>query len=161
MSRPEASVATSAEWAEVAALRTRVFVEEQGVPPEIEQDAADATAVHVLSRDAAGRVVATGRLLVRGATASIGRMAADPAVRGRGHGAAVLGELHRQAVLRGVTEVELHAQVSARGFYERAGYATVGEQYEEAGIAHVTMRRSLRGVGPTDIACPDERAGRM
>ena len=40
-----------------------------------------------------------------------------------------------------MTEVELHAQVSARGFYERAGYAAVGEEYEEAGIAHVTMRR--------------------
>jgi predicted GNAT family N-acyltransferase len=87
--------------------------------------------------------VATGRLLVRGTTAGIGRMAADPAVRGQGHGAAVLGELHRQAVLRGVTEVELHAQVSARGFYERAGYTAVGGEYEEAGIAHITMRRSL------------------
>jgi predicted GNAT family N-acyltransferase len=140
---PTATVATAADMAEVAALRTRVFVLEQGVPPEIEQDAADATAVHVLSRDDAGRVVATGRLLVHGRTAGIGRMAADAAVRGRGHGAAVLAELHRQAMLRGVAEIELHAQVSARGFYERAGYTAVGAEYEEAGIAHITMRRAL------------------
>jgi predicted GNAT family N-acyltransferase len=152
VSTPTASVATSADWPEVAALRTRVFVEEQGVPPEIEQDAADATAVHVLSRDAAGAVVATGRLLVRGAVAGIGRMAADPSVRGRGHGAAVLAELHRQAVLRGVTEVELHAQVAARRFYERAGYTAVGDEYEEAGITHVTMRRSLLPAGPAGNA---------
>jgi predicted GNAT family N-acyltransferase len=137
-------VATAADLPEVAALRTRVFVTEQGVPAEIEQDAADATAVHVLSRDAAGRVVATGRLLVSGRTAAIGRMATDAAARGRGHAAAVLAELHRQAVLRGVADVELHAQLTARGFYERAGYAAVGEEYEEAGIAHITMRRSLR-----------------
>ncbi|HLM08015.1 MAG TPA: GNAT family N-acetyltransferase [Blastococcus sp.] len=143
MSRPTAQLATAADRPEIAALRTRVFVEEQGVPPEIEQDAADGTAVHVLSRDPAGRVVATGRLLVRGSTATIGRMAADPSVRGRGHGAAVLAELHRQAVLRGVTEVELHAQVTARGFYERAGYVAVGDEYEEAGIVHVTMVRRL------------------
>ena len=143
MSRPTATVATAAERAEVAALRTRVFVEEQGVPPEIEQDAADETAVHVLSRDATGRVVATGRLLVDGSRGSIGRMAADATVRGRGHGAAVLAELHRQAALRGVTGIELHAQVTARGFYERAGYTAVGEEYEEAGIAHVTMRLRL------------------
>jgi predicted GNAT family N-acyltransferase len=142
--RAMACVATPADWPEVAALRTRVFVDEQGVPPEIEQDAADATAVHVLSRDGRGRVAATGRLLVRDdGTASIGRMAADPAVRGRGHGAAVLAELHRQALLRGVTEIELHAQVSARGFYERAGYEAVGEDYLEAGIPHVTMVRRL------------------
>jgi predicted GNAT family N-acyltransferase len=140
---PAAAVATSADWPEVAALRTRVFVEEQGVPPEIEQDDADSTAVHVLSRDDAGAVVATGRLLLRGSAAVIGRMAADRAARGRGYGAAVLAELHRQAVVRGATEVELHAQVSARGFYERAGYAAVGEVYEEAGIAHITMRRGL------------------
>nr|WP_204331976.1 GNAT family N-acetyltransferase [Geodermatophilus sabuli] len=124
-------------------MRTRVFVEEQGVPPEIERDAADAAAVHALSRDDDGRVVATGRLLVRDGRAVVGRMAVDAGVRGRGHGAAVLTELHRQAAALGLAEVELHAQVGARGFYERAGYAAVGEEYVEAGIVHVTMRRTL------------------
>ncbi|MDP5184226.1 GNAT family N-acetyltransferase [Blastococcus sp. BMG 814] len=143
MPNPSAQVATADDWPELVALRTRVFVEEQGVPPEIEQDDADATAVHVLSRDDAGRVVATGRLLLDGVTARIGRMAADAGVRGRGHGAEVLAELHRQALARGATEVELHAQLPARRFYEREGYTAVGEVYEEAGIAHVTMRRAL------------------
>jgi predicted GNAT family N-acyltransferase len=138
-----ARVAGPADWPEVAALRTRVFVHEQGVPAEIERDDADATAVHVLARDGRGRVVATGRLVQDGGRASIGRMAVEPELRGRGHGAAVLAELHRQAALRGVREVELHAQVSARAFYERAGYTAVGEEYVEAGIVHVTMRRRL------------------
>jgi predicted GNAT family N-acyltransferase len=140
---PTASAATPADWPEIAALRTRVFVDEQGVPPEIEQDDRDATAVHALSRDRSGRVVATGRLLIGDGTATIGRMAADASVRGRGHGAAVLAELHRQAALRGVGEIELHAQLAARGFYERAGYTAVGDVYEEAGILHVTMVRRL------------------
>ena len=147
MTRPAATVATEEDWPEIAALRTRVFVGEQGVPPEIEQDGRDATAVHALSRDDAGRVVATGRLLLAPdpATmpATIGRMAADASVRGRGHGAAVLEELHRQAALRGVRETELHAQLTAQRFYERAGYSPVGDVYEEAGIAHVTMVRRL------------------
>ena len=143
MTRPTAEPASAADWPELVGLRTRVFVEEQGVPAEIEQDVADATAVHVLSRDDTGRVVATGRLLVGEGTATIGRMAADAGVRGRGHGAAVLEELHRQAVLRGIAEIELHAQVTARRFYERAGYTAVGAEYEEAGIAHITMRRRL------------------
>jgi predicted GNAT family N-acyltransferase len=140
---PAARVAAAEDWPEVTDLRTRVFVGEQGVPPEIERDDRDATAVHVVSRDATGRVVATGRLLVDGERASIGRMAADPSVRGRGHGAAVLAELHRQAALRGVREIELHAQVTARRFYERAGYEVLGDEYLEAGIRHVTMVRRL------------------
>ena len=135
--------ATVADWPQVAALRTRVFVEEQGVPAEIEQDAHDATAVHALAEDDEGRVVATGRLLVRDGRGVIGRMAVDATARGRGHGAAVLAELHRQAAATGLPEVELHAQLTARGFYERAGYSAVGDVYEEAGIAHVTMRRPL------------------
>jgi predicted GNAT family N-acyltransferase len=144
MRGPIASVAGPDDWPEIVDLRTRVFVGEQGVPPEIEQDDRDATAVHALSRDASGRVVATGRLLLPDdGPAGIGRMATRAGARGAGHGAAVLAELHRQAVLRGAGEVELHAQLTARGFYERAGYAAVGDVYEEAGIAHVTMRRRL------------------
>jgi predicted GNAT family N-acyltransferase len=146
VSTPEARVAGPEDWAEVAALRHRVFVVEQGVPAELERDDADATAVHALSRDDDGRVVATGRLLLDAAgpgRAVIGRMAADPAARGRGHGASVLAVLHREAAARGQAEVELHAQVTARTFYERAGYACVGGEYVEAGIAHVTMCRRL------------------
>ncbi|WP_116452793.1 GNAT family N-acetyltransferase [Blastococcus litoris] len=143
-----ARIAEPADWAEIVALRTRVFVDEQGVPPEIEQDDADATAVHGVSRDAGGAVVATGRLLLRDdGTAAIGRMATDAAARGRGHGAAVLAVLQDEALRRGAAAVELHAQVTARGFYERAGYSAVGPEYLEAGIAHLTMRRVLRPPG--------------
>jgi predicted GNAT family N-acyltransferase len=144
---PTARLATSADWPEVVALRTRVFVEEQGVPAEIEQDDADARALHAVSRGDDGRLLATGRLLLGAGTAGIGRMAVDAAARGRGHGRAVLEELHRQALRHGCAAVELHAQISARGFYERAGYTSVGPEYEEAGIAHITMRRTLRPLG--------------
>ena len=149
MSRPTASVAGPDDRSGIAALRTRVFVDEQGVPPEIEQDAADSDAVHALSRDGSRRGGGHRPAPARGTTGRrrIGRMAADASVRGRGHGAAVLAELHRQAVLHGVTEVELHAQVGARRFYERAGYTAVGEEYEEAGIAHVTMRPAAAVTG--------------
>jgi predicted GNAT family N-acyltransferase len=143
---PTATLATPADRAEVAALRHRVFVVEQGVPADLERDDADATAVHALSRDDAGRVLATGRLLLDAAgpgRAVIGRMATDPAARGHGHGAAVLALLQREAAARGQTEVELHAQVTAERFYERAGFVRVGGEYEEAGIAHVTMTRPL------------------
>jgi predicted GNAT family N-acyltransferase len=149
-----ARLASAADWPEVVELRTRVFVEEQGVPPEVEQDDRDAAAVHALGRDDGGRLVATGRLLPDAAgpgRAVVGRMAVDAAVRGRGHGAAVLAVLEAAAAGRGQSAVELHAQVDARGFYERAGYTAVGEEYLEAGIRHVTMAKQLSGELPDRV----------
>ena len=66
--------AGAADWPEVVALRTRVFVEEQWVPAEIEQDAHDSGAVHVLDRDDDGRVVATGGRLRHTSPCSARRM---------------------------------------------------------------------------------------
>ena len=45
------------------ALRTEVFVEEQGIPLDLELDAEDASAVHAVALNRLGRAVATGRLL--------------------------------------------------------------------------------------------------
>ncbi|MYS13332.1 GNAT family N-acetyltransferase, partial [Streptomyces sp. SID4982] len=45
------------------AVRKDVFVGEQGVPQDIEYDAYDASAVHVLAVDEDGVPLGTGRLL--------------------------------------------------------------------------------------------------
>ncbi|MCW2665493.1 MAG: putative acetyltransferase, partial [Frankiales bacterium] len=76
-----------------------------------------------------------------GPRAGIGRMAVAEHLRGGGVGAAVLGLLEATAQANGWPEVELHAQVQARRFYERLGYTAVGEVYLEADIEHVTMRK--------------------
>jgi predicted GNAT family N-acyltransferase len=126
------------------ALRNIVFVEEQRVPVELERDEQDRDADHVVAVDSAGRCVATGRLVVLDArTGKVGRMAVAAAVRGRGAGRAVLEELERIAAERGLSEIVLHAQLSARGFYDRAGYLPEGDVFEEAGIAHLSMRKRL------------------
>jgi predicted GNAT family N-acyltransferase len=129
------------------ALRRDVFIVEQGVPAALERDAADAAADHVLALDAAGRAVATGRLVrVDADSGKVGRMAVARELRGKGAGRAVLAELERIAAERGMTTVILHAQLSARGFYDRLGYAAEGPLFEEAGIEHVCMRKKLAGV---------------
>jgi predicted GNAT family N-acyltransferase len=70
-------------------------------------------------------------------------MAVADRARGAGVGRAVLDLLVLRAAERGLSEVELHAQVHARGFYEQAGFEPFGEVYLEAGIEHVGMRREL------------------
>ena len=76
-------------------------------------------------------------------TAKIGRMAVLPAMRGSNIGRAVLDALMAVARAQGEREVLLHAQISAAGFYQRAGFQTRGPQFDEAGIAHVEMVRVL------------------
>ena len=110
---PEA-VAWSAAREALLTVRLAVFVEEQGVPPELELDEHDATAYHVLVRDPAARPIACGRLLPDG---QIGRMAVLPGWRGRGIGRALLQALLSAAAARGLAAVFLHAQCSAVGFY--------------------------------------------
>lgn len=135
-------------WAELGAaatpLRTAVFVQEQGVPPEIEMDALDAVAVHAVALNRLGLCVATGRLLpAEHGEGRIGRMAVDRALRGQRWGRLLLDALVQAARARGDTSVLLHAQCHAEGFYRRAGFVPEGEVFEEAGIAHVGMRKIL------------------
>ena len=127
------------------AIRTAVFVEEQGVPVELERDAADASAVHALAVNRLGRPVATGRLLEhRPGVSKIGRMAVVAPLRGGGAGQAVLQALISAARDRGDHEVVLNAQASAVGFYRKLGFSPRGDAFEEAGIAHQGMALALR-----------------
>ena len=83
------------DWAtlgrDATALRTAVFVQEQGIAPEIELDALDATAVHAVAYNRLGLPVATGRLLQDApGEARIGRMAVDRVLRGQRWGRMVM-----------------------------------------------------------------------
>ena len=135
-------------WADLsvdaAAIRTEVFVHEQGIPLSEEWDAADDTAVHAVVRNGLNQAVATGRLLTHApGVAKIGRMAVKRVLRGSQLGRAVLDALVNAAADRGDNEVLLHAQTSAQGFYESAGFVSRGEQFDEVGIAHIEMVKTL------------------
>lgn len=130
--------------AEAGAIRQAVFVDEQKIPAEMEWDSADASCLHAVAYNRLGRPLATGRLLehVPG-VAKIGRMAVIAAMRGSRVGREVLEALMQAGRERGYREVLLHAQLSAEGFYTRAGFQRRGPVFEEAGIGHVEMVRPL------------------
>jgi YbgC/YbaW family acyl-CoA thioester hydrolase len=135
-------------WSELQALasplRSEVFVDEQKVPAEMEWDADDATALHAVAVNRMGMVLATGRLLQHTpGRARIGRMAVKKQMRGSDLGRRVLQTLMDAAQARGDSQVMLHAQCSAEGFYKRAGFVPQGAIFEEAGIAHIEMVRDL------------------
>lgn len=122
------------------ALRHAVFVLEQGVPPELEQDALDSSAWHLLACDASGQPIGCGRLTHDHA---IGRLAVVPHARGQGVGVGLLRGLIAQARARGWLQVNLTALADATGFYAREGFTPIGGVFVAAGLPHQAMQLDL------------------
>jgi len=124
-------------------LRVRVFVEEQGVPKEIEIDQLDESAIHAVAYEG-DRIVGTGRLIIDTPShALIGRMAVDATIRYLGVGSAVLAFLEKKARVLGIRSITLHAQDHARQFYSKQGYQPRGKTFLEAGIIHIEMSKEI------------------
>ena len=137
----EVKLGNWADFQDIAqAIRTQVFVVEQNIPAELEMDAMDAQCVHAIAYSDDGKPIGTGRLLPDG---HIGRMAVLSEYRSLGVGAAILRTLMSQAKVLGKSSVQLNSQMTAESFYQRNGFVREGDEFEEAGIAHIHMARGL------------------
>ena len=121
-------------------VRHAVFVLEQRVPESLEWDDADGASLHALAVDSQGTPIGCARLLPDG---HIGRVAVLAAWRRRGVGHALVERLIDEARARGDARVIVNAQVDAMPFYARYGFVASGDVFEEAGIAHRVMERTL------------------
>jgi predicted GNAT family N-acyltransferase len=123
-------------------IRKRVFIEEQGVPEEMELDEFDLNALHALAY-ADSECIGTARLVTLsrsvGSIGRIGRMAVLPKHRGHGIGKQLLGALLKACQSQGIKQIELHAQVTVIPFYKQFGFIAQGDVYDEAGIPHRDM----------------------
>lgn len=143
-------VKNEAELFQSLAIREVVFIEEQHVPEGIERDAEDARAYHVLALQG-GHAIGTGRLVVlpepppneTGKWAQVGRMAVLKAHRKADVGSKLLTALEDEARRQGVNGIVLHSQTYALGFYKKHGYEELGNEFDEAGIKHLEMRKRL------------------
>ncbi len=125
-------------------IRQSVFVNEQGFAPDLEFDEKDRSAFHVLV--CLGTVpVAAGRffMLEDGKTAYFGRIAVLREYRGKQIGVYLLGQLERYAKQNGARCAMLGAQLHAVGFYEKNGYLTFGEVFDDCGKKHIHMKKVL------------------
>ncbi|MCR5585558.1 MAG: GNAT family N-acetyltransferase [Lachnospiraceae bacterium] len=130
------------DLSDVIAIRDKVFIDEQGVAPELEHDGKDNEAIFALAFEEGNdfkKPVATGRLLFLGDEFKIGRIATLKEYRGKGYGDFVVRMLIDKAFTMGAKEIFVDAQVQAVGFYKTIGFREVGDVFEEAGMQHQRM----------------------
>jgi len=145
-----------ATLADAHAVRRAVFVEEQGVPESLEMDGLDDRASQFVAYrvpeaddsdedpDSPGRPIGTARLRVsREGKGKPERVAVREAHRGNGLGRALMEAVEAAAVELDCSVLELHAQTAVEEFYADLGYETVSDEFEEAGIPHVRMRKEV------------------
>ncbi|MCQ8103768.1 GNAT family N-acetyltransferase [Methylomonas sp. SURF-2] len=136
----------AADFADLRLIRQEVFVDEQGIAPDIEFDELDRHCHHVIARDRQSRPIGTGRLTADG---KIGRMAVLRDWRGQRVGQSLLRFLLEKARRLGLETVSANAQLAALDFYRKAGFVAEGEVFMEAGIPHQIMRLSLQPLDNT------------
>ena len=117
-------------------LRCLVFVTGQQITSVPEIDGRDPECAHAMAT-IDGELVGTARIFVDEDPMSIGRVAVAPDRQREGIGTAMMEAI--QVWLDG-REAELHAQAYLEDWYASLGWETVGDEYMEAEIPHVTMR---------------------
>lgn len=124
-------------------IRETVFVEEQGVPLELEIDDYDGIAWHVLAREDE-TPVGTARLISLDASrVKIGRVATLASHRGKGIASKLVKLLMEYARREGFAEAVLDSQLEAMPLYEKLGFVAEGPIFMDADIPHRRMTRKL------------------
>lgn len=129
-------------------IRQDVFVKEQGVPEELEVDEYDPICVNFVLYDEEDKAIATARLLENKQenSAKVQRVAVRKEARGKDYGKHVMEACERFAKEERLSALKLHAQLSALPFYEKLGYKVYGEEFMDAGIPHIRMKKEILGV---------------
>ncbi|MES9739950.1 GNAT family N-acetyltransferase [Peribacillus frigoritolerans] len=126
-------------------IRKEVFVEEQGFPLEFEFDEFDtlnALSEHILVYYNE-KPVGTGRLRVVDGLGKLERICILEPYRKFGLGKIILKMLEEIAKEQGITQVKLHGQTQAEGFYKKLGYRTSSDVFMEDGGPHLLMIKEL------------------
>jgi GNAT superfamily N-acetyltransferase len=76
-------------------------------------------------------------------TVRLRQMAVLNNLQGKGIGRALMQFAENIARDRGFRTITMHARKTATGFYEKLGYAVVGDEFIEVTLPHVVMEKNL------------------
>ncbi|SHM40767.1 GNAT family N-acetyltransferase [Gracilibacillus kekensis] len=123
-------------------VRSTVFVEEQGVPEELEIDDLEKEAIHFVGYQQ-GKPVAASRMRFVEDYAKLERVCVLETFRGKGYGKDIIFFMEKVAKEKGLDKTKLNGQTHAEAFYQSLGYKTISGEFMDAGIPHVSMMKSL------------------
>lgn len=135
---------------DVKAVRTEVFIQEQGFGEEF--DEIDHTAVHLLFYDK-GVPMAVCRYYPGENKGEflIGRVAIRKAYRKRQLGRRLMEAAEECIKADGGEKISLSAQLRVKGFYESCGYRASGAVYLDEGCEHILMEKNLNSLNERNI----------
>ncbi|QHS24407.1 GNAT family N-acetyltransferase [Virgibacillus sp. MSP4-1] len=123
-------------------VRQIVFIDEQGVSPELEMDEHDHNAVHFVGYKN-GEPVAASRLRYAEDYGKLERICVLKEERGRQFGKQMIEAMEEVIKENHYRKSKLNAQTHAEKFYQSLGYETISGEFMDAGIPHVTMVKTL------------------
>ncbi|MDL2252841.1 GNAT family N-acetyltransferase [Ruminococcaceae bacterium OttesenSCG-928-I18] len=133
----------SAHYRQALALRSKVLRDPLGLCLSEEDLESDPVCLH-LAALRGGRLIGAVVLEPKDHNAYyLKQMAIDPEEQGHGVGRALLRQAESLAAAKGGKRIYMQARMTARGFYEKLGYAPVGESQIFIGIPHIKMEKML------------------
>ena len=137
---------TSEEIAATQKIRQKLFIDEQGISPDLEFDALDESAFHVLCY-VGNMLVGTGRLVILDSNSAVlSRIALLPEYRGQGYGSLLVKHLEGLANQHGVRELALYPHKHLERFYNKLGFKRVSGTSFVGTHELITMRKFIEPI---------------
>lgn len=125
-------------------IRLSVFVDEQGVPEELERDDFDVITDHLVGYQD-DQPVTTIRIKAEADQWHIQRVATVKAARGHGYAKQLIEySIQRATAEPKIIKLVLGAQLTAIPFYEKLGFKVIGPEFLDAGILHREMELKVK-----------------
>ncbi len=155
-----------ADFKDLRAVRDSVFIIEQHLPADLEQDVKDPHSHHVIARDNHHNPVGTGRLTPEG---QISRIAVLHQWRNQGVGQSLLRTLIESAQKQGLTQITLETPRSTSGFFQKFGFIAKGERLNLDGNELQCMSMTLAPLAektrpsakPREASLPTEKLNNL
>ncbi len=125
-------------------FRTRMLRTPLGLPMREEDTSGEETQLHFIALSEDERIIGSTVLKPLGeGRIKLRQMAVDHSTQNTGTGRKLVSFAENHARIVGMIYMEMHARMSAVGFYEKLGYHVEGESFIEVTVPTIRMTKKL------------------